>query len=273
MNPTEITVTLAGRRYRADLDAAASLAAGWPAAAHGRYFFDAPPPERGPLAVAGFRGAVAAGGSCNAERLSLVPHCHGTHTEGIGHLTDEPLDVRDCLPHAPLPAWLGTAVPVTAAQSADTLHPAGEAGDQVIDCAALEHWPLAIASAVILRTRRGAPLRFAASADYAYLTPAAMAVLAAGTVQHLLLDTPSLDRLQDGGALANHRRYWGLPAGATDGALASHPRRTVTELLEIPATLDDGWYLLNLHAPNLPGDAVPSQPWLYPLSPLDEVSP
>ncbi|MEO0998886.1 MAG: cyclase family protein, partial [Pseudomonadota bacterium] len=231
MTPTEVTVTIAGRRYRTNLGAAVSLAAEWPAAAHGRYFFDAPPPQREPLEVAGFSGAVAAGDSCNAERLGLVPHCHGTHTEGIGHVVREPPDVRDCLPRAPLPAWLGTAAPVTAAATADALDAASEADDRVIDCAALEHWPLDIAAAVILRTRRATPLRFAASADYAYLTPAAAAMLAAGPVQHLLIDTPSLDRLHDGGALANHRRYWGLPAGATDRAAASHPRRTATELL------------------------------------------
>src|SRR5690242_3032424 len=49
-------------------------------------------------------GDTRRGGSCNFEKLSLIPHCNGTHTECVGHITDERMSVRDSLRDALVPA-------------------------------------------------------------------------------------------------------------------------------------------------------------------------
>src|SRR3954453_9106102 len=42
-------------------------------------------------------GDTRRGGSCNFERVTIIPHCNGTHTECVGHITDERISVRECL--------------------------------------------------------------------------------------------------------------------------------------------------------------------------------
>src|SRR4051794_10760321 len=42
-------------------------------------------------------GDTRRGGSCNFESVTLIPHCNGTHTECVGHITDERISVRECL--------------------------------------------------------------------------------------------------------------------------------------------------------------------------------
>jgi hypothetical protein len=97
-----------------------------------------------------------------------------------------------------------------------------------------------------------------------YFTWAAMEAIARLPIQHLVVDLPSVDRLRDGGRVRNHRIYWQLPETGHD--LPPHGRtdRTITELVFIPNHLPDGPGLLNLQAPPLYSDAVPSRVWWYP---------
>jgi hypothetical protein len=84
-------------------------------------------------------------------------------------------------------------------------------------------------------------------------------------VTSLVVDLPSLDRAEDGGALAAHRIYWGLPSGERDPQLAARGRALVTELAYMPTSVPDGLYLLDLHVPAFGADAAPSRPVLYPV--------
>jgi kynurenine formamidase len=84
-------------------------------------------------------------------------------------------------------------------------------------------------------------------------------------VTSLVVDVPSLDRAEDGGALAAHRIYWGLPPGGCDPRLAERGRALVTELAYIPPSVPDGLHLLDLHLPAFGADAAPSRPVLYPV--------
>jgi hypothetical protein len=85
-----------------------------------------------------------------------------------------------------------------------------------------------------------------------------MAAIAARGVRHLLVDFPSIDRMHDGGRLANHRTFWNM-AGAADTG------RTVTEMIYVDDDIPDGRYLLNLQIPAFAADAAPSRPVIYPL--------
>ncbi len=57
------------------------------------------------------------GGSCNCSVLTLTPHANGTHTEGVGHLTREPLDAHRLIPQRLLIAALLTVEPELAGDS------------------------------------------------------------------------------------------------------------------------------------------------------------
>ena len=101
-----MTITLDGREYC--IDAASAIDISIPLR------FDGPQPsafgvepassaacESGELV-----GDTRRGGSCNFERVTIIPHCNGTHTECVGHITDERIFVRDCLIDVFIPALL-----------------------------------------------------------------------------------------------------------------------------------------------------------------------
>ena len=99
-----------------------------------------------------------------------------------------------------------------------------------------------------------------------YFLPDAMRWLVEREVISLVVDLPSLDRADDGGHLAAHRVYWGLPPGSDDAAQATRGRALVTELAYVPDSIPDGLYLLDLQVPAFASDAAPSRPVLYPLA-------
>lgn len=234
--------------------------------------FGAPAASSQPFSVPGFSGAVATGASCNCQALSLIPHCNGTHTECVGHLTREPLDAHRVTPHGLIPALLVTVEPVEADKvSGESTTPAPQPGDRLITREALaDSWPPATPfepQALVIRTLPNQPDK--QHRDYAALTPPylsreAAAWLVERNIEHLVVDLPSIDRAHDEGRLTAHRLFFGLPPGSTALAQAARARATITELAYIADTVLDGPYLLELQVPALGGDAVPSRPLLYP---------
>ncbi|MGB6605181.1 MAG: cyclase family protein [Steroidobacteraceae bacterium] len=234
--------------------------------------FAAPRAASRPLAVPGFSGSVATGASCNCEVLTLTPHCNGTHTECVGHLTRERLDAWRVVPAEPLPAVVLSVEPQAATATRESTDPAPEAHDLLITREALERaWPARApfaARALALRTLPNTADKRAR--DYSdltppYLTRAAAEWLVARDILHLIVDLPSIDRAHDEGRLTAHRIFFGLPPGSTRLADATRPAATVTELAFIPESVPDGAYLCQLQVPALGGDAVPSRPLLYPV--------
>ncbi|MGA8709567.1 MAG: cyclase family protein [Steroidobacteraceae bacterium] len=226
-----------------------------------------------PLEIGDFNGRVLHGASCNCSVLTLTPHANGTHTECVGHLTVERVDVHGLIPQRLLPACLLTVEPELAADSRETSVPAPQASDLLITRALLErHWPAApagrlAARALAIRTQPNAPQKFADAAadDAPFLSAEAATLLVERGIEHLVLDVPSADRMRDGGALTAHRIFFGLPAGSTQLAQSGRRSCTITELAYAADTVADGWYLLSLQSPAIAGDAVPSRPLLYPL--------
>lgn len=268
-----------GRRWRARLEAPVDLAIplrfdGGPQPS---FFVDSPARSE-PLQVGGFTGSVAAGASCNCAVQTLAPHCHGTHTECVGHVTLDPVTIADLTPVAPClalvlsvqPQALGEAAARAAAGPAD-------AADRVIRREVIEHaarpWAHLPFAGIVIRTLPNDTSKlgraYSGSPSPApYFLPDAMLWLVERDVTSLVVDLPSLDRADDGGLLAAHRVYWGLPAGAQDAALARRGRALVTELAFVPDSVPDGPYLLDLQVPAFGADAAPSRPVLYPLQPL-----
>jgi len=117
--------------------------------------------------------------------------------------------------------------------------------------------------ALVLRTLPNDPGR--SSKDWSgsnpcYLQSSACAWLRSIGVKHLLLDLPSVDREEDGGVLAAHHAFWDHPATVD-------LERTITELIQVPAEVRDGEFLLELQLPHFMNDAAPSRPVLYAFLP------
>lgn len=253
-----ISFEIGARRYAADLGRGIPLAIPLRFDGPQPQFFGVPAASAEPFAAGGFLGDTRRGGSCNVWSYRFVPHCNGTHTECIGHLVDEAVSISDMLPAVPLPATLVSLAPkdktidVTLVQAALLRHPLG-----------------GFHRALVLRTlpndREKLTRVYEGSCPAPYLTAEALGFLVQAGVEHLLVDFPSLDPAEDGGRMAAHRVFWGLPAGSRRLADAKRPGGTVTELIYVPDATQDGYYLLDLQIPAFMTDAAPSRPILYPV--------
>ena len=235
-----------------------------------------------PLEAGGFVGDVRAGGSCNCEELRLTPHCNGTHTEGVGHLTTDRVPVTASLRGGLLVAAVVSVRALAPAATTETTHPAPAADDRLITAAALEaacgvlapFWRTGapderFPEALVIRTLPNGTDKlsraYVGENPAPYLSREAAQWLVAHGVVHLVVDVPSVDRAHDGGHLTAHRVFFGLPAGAKRLAEAGRPHATITELAFIAPMVRDGWYLLDLQVPAFLTDAAPSRPLLYPV--------
>jgi kynurenine formamidase len=244
-----------GQRLRVDLSAGRSIAI--PLMPNGPQpaFFAPGPMTAHALQLGGFTGDVQRGGSCNVRVLDWAPHCHGTHTECIGHILAEEVFVLDVIDQAPCLARL---VSLRAGSS-----------NSLISLAELQAaLPCGIESyaALVVRTLPNPAAKcsrdYSQQPDYPVLGADCMKFLAASGLRHLLLDTPSLDSA-DNATLANHRTWWGLDSDrAAEHAAQS---RSVTEMIFVPDDLADGDYWLDIQLSALQSDATPSRPVLYPV--------
>lgn len=255
------TIELAGRTHRVDLANGISLAIPVAAGgAHPKFFVDRDIQSE-PLRSGGFTGQVSAGGSCNVESIAMIPHCHGTHTEGPGHISREPVAVQKGLGMAMLPAALVS------------VEPGDGNGEEVAGngpvIAASQFEITSATRALIIRTlpndedkrRRD----YASAAPYPLLSIETMDKLVEAGIEHLLIDTPSVDAADDGGRLAQHRRFWGMGEHDTEPA-AARAHCTITEMIFVPDTAADGLYLLSQGVGALQSDAAASAPVIYPIS-------
>lgn len=241
--------------------------------------FGAPMAQREAWTVGSFVGDTRRGGSCNVDRLSMIPHCNGTHTESAGHILRELLPISRALAGELLLARLVTVAATDAAATTEARHPAMAAPDQVITAsairAALESGDCGeaarAATALVLRTQPND--RAKTERDWStgpvppYFTAAAIeAVLAAG-FDHLLVDLPSIDRSADGGLMQNHCLFWETDPETRRAGNPAALRRTITEMVFVPDAVADGLYVLDLQIPPFATDAAPSRPVLFPLEP------
>ena len=129
---------LAGRRLRADFARPLSIAIPLDFGGPQPSCFDAPPASARPFEAGGFVGDTRAGGSCNCELLTLAPHCNGTHTECVGHVTEERIAVTDCVKGGMVFALLVSLAPVAAATTREDSDPRPAADDLLVTAAALQ---------------------------------------------------------------------------------------------------------------------------------------
>jgi kynurenine formamidase len=206
-------------------------------------------PRREPVRLGDWVGDVNQGGGVNFFDVHFNPHAHGTHTESLGHVVRETRHAVDL----GISPWLSARVVRIPAPKLLTLE-------------ALRASPAALFDyeALVLATQEGdLSQRDWRQTNPPAIEPAALAWLAEHGVRHLLVDLPSVDPEEDGGALAAHRAFWGLPLGSQSASDARHPEASITELIQVPTDCVEGRYKLNLSLAPMQGDAVPSRPMLF----------
>ena len=93
----------------------------------------------------------------------------------------------------------------------------------------------------------------------------AMEYIVSLRVEHLLVDTPSVDRLLDDGHLSAHNIFWETKGKEFN---PNTKYKTITEMIFASESIKDGNYLLNLQIPAFVSDAAPSRPILYKVNDL-----
>jgi hypothetical protein len=267
----ELEFTTFGRRWQAELSAPVDLAITLQFPGPQPRFFADAPASAAPLRAGSFTGTVAGGSSCNCSVYTLSPHCHGTHTECVGHVTDDATALAGLTPVPPALALLLSVRPEPLGEAAAGSMGQRHATDPVITRAQLAvaaaRWIRDPWTALVVRTLPNDPGKrhrlYEGPCPAPYFTSDAMQWIVERGVTSLVVDLPSLDRADDGGSLAVHRVYWGLPPNVLDAHQAKRGRALVTELAYVPDTATDGLYLLDLQVPAFAADAAPSRPVLY----------
>lgn len=235
-------------------------------------FFGAPGAQSEPLAAGEWVGDTRHGGSCNVQTYSLTPHCNGTHTECIGHIVHDDFAIGDMPALGLLPATLLTINPMTHARTRETTLPNPGPTDRMITAHALrealkefpdENLRTALVIRTIPNSEDKAVQEYHADDPPPFFSMEAASLLVEMGVEHILVDTPSLDRMNDNGRLSTHHIFFGLPPGERSAKAADRSHCTVTEMIYVPDVVPDGYYLLNLQIPPFMTDAAPSRPIIY----------
>jgi len=241
-----VTVTWKGQTLTATLDQGYCLAIPLDHAHPQPNAYAAPLYEAAPHKSGDWIGDTRTGASVNFYDLRINPHGNGTHTECVGHISKERYSVHQSLGSG---FWLAQLISVFPVKL--------DNGDRVID--QLE-WADEV-EALIIRTQPNFPdkmVRHYTGTNPPYLHHQLAQKMRESNILHLLLDLPSVDREEDGGALLAHKAFWNYP---------ETPRlhATISEMIYVDNVIPDGLYLLEIQMPAIELDASPSRPYIYPL--------
>lgn len=211
------------------------------------------PPRFEPVMENGWVGSVELGGVVNFRNIYFNPHGHGTHTECLGHITQKIYSINEQLKTYFFHAVLISVVPEEVQNNDETdfiitkktLH-ALQNIDRV-EALVIRSLPNSLAKKTFQYSSTNPP----------YLSLDCLEEMNRLGVKHLLIDLPSVDRESDGGVLAFHHSFWGVPEKLDR-------ERTITELIYVDNKIPDGEYVLNLQVAPFENDASPSRPVLYP---------
>ncbi len=212
-------------------------------------------PTIAPVKMGDWTGKVSEGASVNFNNVFFNPHAHGTHTECFGHISKEFHSVNKTLktffflaevisvqPEAP--------APLERVGGADKI-----ISEESISKALNGKTPEAIVIRTLPNTSDKKTKRWS-DTNWPFLHEKAALFLREIGVKHLLIDLPSVDKEKDEGKLLAHKAFWNFPQNPREDC-------TITELIYVPDSIEDGSYLLNLQIASFHNDASPSKPVLY----------
>ena len=208
-------------------------------------------PRFEPVRTEHYVGSVKEGGSVNFRDIYFNPHGHGTHTECLGHITEEVHSINNLLNTYFFNTQVISIQPLKRVQSnGDT--------DFVISKSQFEVLEIS-GEALVIRTlpnKEAKKHKNYSSTNPPYFDSDVASFLISRGVKHLLVDLPSVDRESDEGTLAFHHEFWEVP---------NNPNfeRTITELIFVDDSVADGNYIMNLQVAPFHNDAAPSRPVLF----------
>lgn len=244
-------------------------------------FFQAGKATSKPLKLGDFIADTQAGGICNVDCLTLTPHCNGTHTETIGHIVNEQVWIADAVKQPLLMASLVSVSTSNAdpSNTADSYLPELAEADQIISLAAIQAAlkaadverikPQALIVRTLPNSTRKKTATYEPESAPAFFSVQAMQAIIDTGIEHLLVDLPSVDRMHDDGLLTNHRTFWNIPPETHRLSPDAAVKRTITEMIFVEDSIQDGTYLLNLQVPSLATDAAPSRPVIFEIAGLE----
>ena len=205
-------------------------------------------PKMKPVKQGNWIGRVTKGSSVNFNNIKFNPHAHGTHTECVGHITNEFYSINENLKQFFFFAEVITVAPE-------------KLGDDFVISKKQLQFALGNKKrqAVIIRTIPNTDEKLSMKYSHTnppYLMEDATILLKEKGVQHLLIDLPSVDKEKDDGKLLSHNAFWN-----TNGKIRFDA--TITELIFVPNFVEDGAYFLNIQIAPFENDASPSRPVLY----------
>lgn len=212
-----------------------------------------------PVVFGEWIGKVSEGkSSTNFNNIFFNPHGHGTHTECLGHITNDFYSINQALKQFFFVAQL------------ITIEPEKIGDDFVITKNQVEKAINALTfvdktEALIIRTlpnQKEKTSRKYSNTNPPYLSEEAAIFIRESEIQHLLIDLPSVDKEHDEGKLLAHKAFWNVKDILhlnSDARLNA----TITEMIFVPNEIVDGNYLLNLQISSFENDASPSKPILY----------
>lgn len=217
-------------------------------------------PEIEPVRMGDWIGKVSEGkSSTNFNNIFFNPHAHGTHTECLGHITNDFYSINQCLKQF---HFIAQVISVEPKKIGD---------DFVITKDLVESQKSKVKShiieAIIIRTMPN--LEEKKHKNYSnsnppYLDEETAIYLREIGIKHLLIDLPSVDKEHDEGKLLAHKAFWNVKNVKHLNADARLDC-TITEMIFVPNEIPDGFYLLNLQIASFENDASPSKPVLYSL--------
>lgn len=201
-----------------------------------------------PVQLDDWVGKVSAGASVNFNTIQFNPHAHGTHTECVGHISEEFYSVQKSLKEFFFTAEVISVTPENFGK--DLVIPSGQLKGLLKG-----KKPDAVVIRTLPNTTQKKSKKYSHT-NWPYLHENAANYLRQLGVKHLLIDLPSVDKEKDEGKLLAHKAFWNFPKAPRYSA-------TITEFIYVPNSIKDGSYLLNLQTANFVNDATPSRPILY----------
>ena len=223
-----------------------------------------------PVVFGDWIGKVSEGkSSTNFNNIFFNPHGHGTHTECLGHITNDFYSINQSLKQffffAKLitvePEKIGDDLVITKEQILTALN-AISASPEASGSLSMTN------EALIIRTlpnQKDKKSRKYSNTNPPYLSEETAIFIRESEIQHLLIDLPSVDKEHDEGKLLAHKAFWNVK----DTHNLNNDARfeaTITEMIFVPNEIEDGNYLLNLQIASFENDASPSKPVLYSIA-------
>lgn len=246
----KINLTFAHKNYVADLHEPLDLSIPLAAGPNRLSAWYVDPIKIEPVRMGDWVGEVKQGAAVNFRNIFFNPHGHGTHTESVGHISETDYPINSLIKQFFYFAEVITIIPELIE------------GDSVITKQQISNSIKHTSEALLIRTLPNHITKLTqqySNTNPAYLHHEAAQLLCDLNIKHLMIDTPSVDKEQDGGLLLAHHAFWNYP---------ENPRldATISELIYINDSIADGLYLLNLQIAPFENDASPSRPVLFKLN-------